>query len=99
MRHCDRDRSPHTREIRDEFALLQGVIGHGGADGHEWPGPGPPDAACMADCPVPCPPQGCNLDVGSQFGSQNDRKGAGIRTVNCAPSGTRTYGLLLRKHF
>jgi len=46
----------------------------------------------------PFPPQGCTSVVWLPVWLPNDRKGAGIRTLSCAPSRTRTYGLLLRRH-
>ena len=47
----------------------------------------------------PFPPQGCTSVVWLPVWLPNGRKGAGIRTLSCAPSRTRTYGLLLRRHF
>lgn len=44
------------------------------------------------------PAQGCTSVVWLPAWLPNGRKGAGIRTLSCAPSRTRTYGLLLRRH-
>ncbi len=41
--------------------------------------------------------QGCTLVVWLPVWLPNGRKGAGIRTLSCALSRTRTYGLLLRR--
>jgi hypothetical protein len=47
----------------------------------------------------PYPPQGHTSTVWLPAWLPNPKKGAGVRTLSCAPSRTRTYGLLLRRHF
>ena len=48
---------------------------------------------------VPCPPQGLISIAWLPVWLPNGRKGAGVRMSSCVPSRTRTYGLLLRRHF
>ena len=78
---------------------------HGGPARPGMPAPGLPDLVAITGqfhCPLirgkgQSPVKACTSVVWLPVRLPNDRKGAGIRMPSCAPSRTRTYGLLLRR--
>ena len=55
--------------------------------------------ACVADCHVPYHHRACTSVVWFPIWLPGDKMRAGIHTLACAPTATRTRDLLLRRHF